>query len=218
MSNKRVLSKVDLGKYKKSNPYSKDIIVDPRGQWDNPGEVTRIPGNDITMQGVDYPVWAQPNIGMPQMMYPDQDYNFPEADYVDEFPQMQEAKQGGALLTQTMTCGNCGWKWKAADGGSDVTTCHKCGGKAKINYKQGGESNYYEDDLDEAQIEELRAQGYIVEELPKAQKGITISDPKEYAYRKNMYNDSLNLYKAYQMQDKLMGSGSYKTKFKNRDY
>jgi hypothetical protein len=130
MSNKRVLSKVDLGKYKKSNPYSKDIIVDPRGQWDNPGEVTRIPGNDITMQGVDYPVWAQPNIGMPQMMYPDQDYNFPEADYVDEFPQMQEAKQGGALLTQTMTCGNCGWKWKAADGGSDVTTCHKCGGKA----------------------------------------------------------------------------------------
>jgi hypothetical protein len=216
MSNKRVLSKVDLGKYKKSNPYSKDIIVDPRGQWDNPGEVTRIPGNDITMQGVDYPVWAQPNIGMPQMMYPDQDYNFPEADYVDEFPQMQEAKQGGALLTQTMTCGNCGWKWKAADGGSDVTTCHKCGGKAKINYKQGGESNYYEDDLDEAQIEELRAQGYIVEELPKAQKGITISDPKEYAYRNNMYNDSLNLYKAYQMQDKLMGSGSYKTKFKNK--
>ena len=160
MSNKRVLSKVDLGKYKKSNPYSKDIIVDLRGQWAHPGENTRVRANDITMQGVYYPVWAQPNIGMPQMMYPGQDYNFPGADYVDEFPQMQEAKQGGALLTQTMTCGNCGWKWKAADGGSDVTTCHKCGGKA----------------------------------LPIAQKGITISDPKEYAYRKNMYNDSLRGY------------------------
>jgi hypothetical protein len=45
------------------------------------------------MQGVDYPVFAQPNIGQPQMMYPGQDYNFPGADYVDEYPQMKKGGQ-----------------------------------------------------------------------------------------------------------------------------
>ena len=44
--------------------------------------------------------------------------------------------------------------------------------------------------------------------LPKAQLGI--SDPNEYKYRQAMYNDSLNLYNAYKMQDKLMGPGSYR--------
>jgi len=94
MLNKKVLSKIDLGSYKKPNPYSKDIIYDPKGQWKYPGQNTRIPGGDITMQGVPYPVYAQPNIGQPQMMYPDQNYQFPGADYVDEFPQM---KKGGRI-------------------------------------------------------------------------------------------------------------------------
>jgi hypothetical protein len=47
--------------------------------------------------------------------------------------------------------------------------------------------------------------GYIVEDtsvpqLTQAQKGLTISDPKEYAFRKGMYDDSLSLYNAYQFQ------------------
>jgi hypothetical protein len=65
--------------------------------------------------------------------------------------------------------------------------------------------NYFQDggmymDLTDDEIEEYRKGGYIVEdisvpELNQAQKGvIQISDPKEYAYRKKMYNDSLNLY------------------------
>jgi len=149
--NRKVLKTAtkELGKAKvPAKP--KDIVTDPMGQWKYPGENTRIPGSDITMQGVDYPVWAQPNIGQPQMMYPGQEYQFPGADYVDEFP-------------------------------------------------QGGNEEYYEDDLDEEQIAELRAGGYIVDdisvpELTKAQKGITISDPKEYAYRKAAYDDSLKLY------------------------
>ena len=99
MSNKRVLSQVDLGKYKKPNPYKNDILVDPRGQWDNPGQITRIPGNDITMQGVNYPVWAQPSAGPGTMMMPGQDYSFPGADYVDEYPQM---KKGGMLKLPKM--------------------------------------------------------------------------------------------------------------------
>ena len=54
----------------------------------------------------------------------------------NEKPKM---KYGGGLLTKTMNCNNCGWSWKAADGGNDVTTCHKCGGQAVPKAQKGGE-------------------------------------------------------------------------------
>jgi hypothetical protein len=92
--NKKVLSQIksDLNSAK-APARKKDIIVDPAGQWKYPGQTTRIPSSQITMQGVDYPVFAQPNIGQPQMMYPGQEYNFPGADYVDEYPQMKKGGQ-----------------------------------------------------------------------------------------------------------------------------
>ena len=92
MYNKQVLSEAwaNLQKRKARLTQPKDIIVDPRGQYNHPGEITRIPGEDITMANVPYPVMAYPNIGQPQMMYPEQDYNFPGADYVDEHPMMQD--------------------------------------------------------------------------------------------------------------------------------
>lgn len=93
MGNKKVLSKAtrELNKTKRiATP--KNIIEDPRGQWAHPGEITRIPSDTITMQGVPYPVMAYPNMGEPQMMYPGQEYYFPGAEYVDEYPQM---KKGG---------------------------------------------------------------------------------------------------------------------------
>ena len=65
-------------------------IVDPKGQWAHPGQITRIPSNQITMQGVPYPVLGIGNNGQQQMMYPGQDYNFSDADYVDEYPMMQK--------------------------------------------------------------------------------------------------------------------------------
>jgi hypothetical protein len=68
------------------------IIVDPRGQWAHPGVPTRIPGNDITMDNVPYPVMAYPDFGSPVMMHPEEEYNFPGAKYVDEYP---ELKKGG---------------------------------------------------------------------------------------------------------------------------
>lgn len=43
----------------------------------------------------------------------------------------------GGLLSRTITCQNCGWSWKAADGSNDVSTCHKCGANNKI-MQQGG--------------------------------------------------------------------------------
>lgn len=331
--NRKVLKTAtkELGKAK-APAKPKDIITDPMGQWKYPGQNTRIPGSDITMQNVPYPVWAQPNVGPGAMMYPEQEYQFPGADYVDEFPQnndkeyyegdyteeeinafraggytvedisvpqltqaqkgiiknwqepnvidtdentgynaatgeinrdtrpgsienndwwlehekfhhlqnlaggmstsgimgqrpnntvasdqamagyydrrnveleaqtdamikadpnlqfiprnkLQESagsfvgandlmyqdpttvegeartyenyikqggksifpqkKQGGALLTKKVTCKKCGWKWDAADGGNDMTTCHKCGGEGLVHAKKGGSLKKY---------------------------------------------------------------------------
>ena len=71
----------------------KDMIMDPMGQWAHPGKNTRIPLSDfsdrITMKGVNYPVLGIANTGQKQMMQPGQEYNFPGADYVDEYPQMR---------------------------------------------------------------------------------------------------------------------------------
>ncbi len=49
-------------------------------------------------------------------------------------------KRGGGLLDKTMKCNDCGWSWKAADGGNDVSTCHKCGGSALPKAQDGKES------------------------------------------------------------------------------
>ena len=101
MNNKRVLqiATKELDK-RKAPPAPKDIIVDPAGQWKYPGQVTRIPSNTITMQGVPYPVMGVPNKGEPTMMQPGQYYEFPDADYVDEYPQM---KKGGGLKSKKYT-------------------------------------------------------------------------------------------------------------------
>ena len=104
-------------------------ILDPRGQWAHPGKVTRIPGSDITMQGVPYPVYGVGSNGQEQMMYPDQEYDFGGASYVDEYPMMQN---GGGLLSKTVSCSNCGHSWKSVEGGIDPLNCHKCGGLVKM--------------------------------------------------------------------------------------
>lgn len=91
MYNKKVLStaKKELNKAKAPKK-PKDIITDPMGQWKYPGLPTRIPGNDITMEGVGYPVLGVANNGQKQMMQPGEEYTFPGADYVDEYPQMRK--------------------------------------------------------------------------------------------------------------------------------
>jgi len=69
----------------------KDIIKDPEGQWKFPGQPTRIPSSDITMKGVPYPVLGIGSTGQKQMMYPNQEYQFPGSTYVDEYPQDKDA-------------------------------------------------------------------------------------------------------------------------------
>jgi hypothetical protein len=63
------------------------IIEDPMGQWAHPGSVTRIPSNQITMQGVNYPVLGVSDKGHTQMMYPGKDYSF-KGKSVTEYPMM----------------------------------------------------------------------------------------------------------------------------------
>jgi len=69
------------------------IIEDDRGQWDHPGEITKINSNEITMQGVDYPVLGVSDTGDTQMMQPGEDYTY-DGKSVTEYPMM---KDGGWL-------------------------------------------------------------------------------------------------------------------------
>ena len=63
MYNKKLLSKIDLGKFTKSDPYKKDIIYDPMGQWKYPGQNTRIPSGNITMKGLNKPLLGVASTG-----------------------------------------------------------------------------------------------------------------------------------------------------------
>jgi hypothetical protein len=83
-------------------------ILDPRGQWDHPGQVTRIPSPSITMQGVPYPVFGVGSNGQKQMMYPGQEYNFGGASYVDEYPMMQG---GGTAYVDSVLNANRNLDW-----------------------------------------------------------------------------------------------------------
>jgi len=76
----------------------KKMITDPMGQWKHPGKNTRIPSDKITMKGVNYPVLGVSNNGHEKMMYPGQEYIFPGADYVDEFPQMKKGGRTRGLI------------------------------------------------------------------------------------------------------------------------
>lgn len=91
MSNRRALAKATKeSREPKPVAKPKDIIYDPAGQWKFPGQATRIPSNEITMDSVNYPVWAVPDVGQPTMMQPGSYHTFPGAKYVDEYPQMAE--------------------------------------------------------------------------------------------------------------------------------
>lgn len=72
-----------LNKYEKGG-----IIKDDRGQWEHPGEITEIGSNQITMQGVPYPVLGISNTGDVQMMYPEEEYEF-DGEKVTEYPMAQ---------------------------------------------------------------------------------------------------------------------------------
>jgi hypothetical protein len=67
-------------------------IITDRGQWDYPGQTTIIPSNEITMEGVPYPVLGVDDTGYTQMMQPQMNYTFP-GQYVTEYPMAQNGKE-----------------------------------------------------------------------------------------------------------------------------
>lgn len=64
------------------------IIDDNAGQWEHPGEITRINSPNITMKNVPYPVLGVADTGEQKMMYPNLDYTFKGANSVTEYPQL----------------------------------------------------------------------------------------------------------------------------------
>lgn len=77
------------------------VIKDDRGQWAHPGEITEIGSNDITMQGVNYPVLGISDTGDTKMMYPDQDYKF-DGKKVTEYPMAQDGDWLKKFATEPM--------------------------------------------------------------------------------------------------------------------
>jgi len=79
----------------KPNNISKNgsVIKDDRGQWAYPGEITEINSNNITMEGVDYPVLGVSDTGDTKFMQPGQDYKF-KGNKVIEYPQAQNGWLG----------------------------------------------------------------------------------------------------------------------------
>ena len=61
------------------------VIKDDRGQWAHPGKVTEIDSNNITMQGVNYPVLGVSDTGDTKMMMPGENYKF-QGSKVTEYP------------------------------------------------------------------------------------------------------------------------------------
>lgn len=74
-----------LSKYEEGG----EVIKDDRGQWDHPGEITEIGSNQITMQGVPYPVLGVSDTGDTQMMYPEEEYEF-DGEKVTEYPMAKD--------------------------------------------------------------------------------------------------------------------------------
>ncbi len=64
------------------------IIKDDRGYWnpDNWGKAVQINSNIITMEGVKEPLYIVPDVGQPKVLFPNQNYIFPNATKVVEYP------------------------------------------------------------------------------------------------------------------------------------
>ena len=90
------LLEYETPKYKDGGWLDKyEVIEDDMGQLTNPGKITKINSNNITMKGVDFPVLGISDTGDKKMMLPGQDYTF-DGESVTEYP--MKKKQGGSLV------------------------------------------------------------------------------------------------------------------------
>jgi len=181
----------------------KKIITDPMGQWKYPGENTRIPSDKITMKGVNYPVLGVSNNGQKKMMQPGQEYTFPGADYVDEFPQLRRGGTKGLIpMPEPSKKGLASKKYsRSLEATNRLFTENKLFKKPKSKknkvfnpnakyYQKGG---FIDVELDDKEIAQYVKGGYVVEDisvpsLTKAQDG---GSPKsKWIAPVNMYGRS----------------------------
>jgi hypothetical protein len=118
-------------------------------------------GDDDNGQAWMYPTIMNPNNEAIQV--PNQYADYISSEGYKNATGMNPYKAGGALLTKKVTCKKCGWKWDAADGGDDITTCHKCGGQGLVHAQDGGD--YIEAELTPEQIQQYAEGGFIVEDI-----------------------------------------------------
>jgi hypothetical protein len=86
-----------LGKEKETYRYGgvkKKIPTSKLGQWKYPNQVVKVPGNNITMQGINHPNLGVADTGEKQIMMPGMNYHFKGAKEVTEYP--MKAKYGGS--------------------------------------------------------------------------------------------------------------------------
>jgi hypothetical protein len=212
---------------KLARPKDKFVIpgapkVDPNGYWDpaNVGRIIEVPLNEdsrsITMSYPDGTPLDQPLIGigtdtgMMQYMMPGQDYIFPNDSSVIEHPIMEEGgtimdldedqieayKAGGYIIEDLPQQDNGGVYSKDIQYPNKRNPANSFTVTDPRSMQYGGQ--YL--DLTDEEIDQYRKGGYVVEELPQAQKGKTVkpyvtSDPYEFKLREAAYNDSLWLYK-----------------------
>jgi hypothetical protein len=180
-SNKRQLQQDKKHLTKAKAPSTpKDILYTPLGQYEFPGEVTKVPTptGSITMAGVNQPLYGVDNTGFAQMMYPENEYQFP-GDVVTEYP--QEAKRGGTAYKLTKPSKK-GINSKAYSRSLMATNRLFLENplfkkpKSKRNkifdpkakyYEDGGEQDdyVYIDNLSPDEIEEYAQGGYVVEDV-----------------------------------------------------
>ena len=193
MYNKKALRDIvkNLGSAKAPTK-KRDIIYDPMGQWTNPGQNTRVPtpNGNITMganpetgQPIPFPVFAQPNVGPGVMMQPGQDYTFPGAKYVDEFPQV---KKGGLVkqpkkYSKSLMAKNILFV-KNAFINKKKSVKNKIFDPNSPYFQDGGT---FEIKLDDAEIDQYKQGGYIVEELDAYAGGGSSSCPKDHVWDSN---------------------------------
>ena len=74
------------------------VIKDDRGQWDHPGEITEIQGNNMATHGYgNIPLYVVPDVGEPRIVEANTgNHTFPGATKFTEYP-IKKKKNGGWL-------------------------------------------------------------------------------------------------------------------------
>ena len=206
------------------------------GQWKHPGENTRIPSNNITMKGVNYPVLGVSNNGHEKMMYPGEEYTFPGAKYVDEFPQLKSGGRTRGLIPMPKPSkkGLASKKYsRSLEATNRLFTENKLFKKPKSKKNKVFDPNakYYQTggfidlELDDKEIAQYVKGGYVVEDvsvpsLTKAQGGGSpkskwIAPAERYSGRSNVDPRTGLIYKDFGDVDVKAGKKGFKKKVKS---